>query len=167
MQFYNLQFRYRTHWIAAEKRETRALYWPRSPPRQRVQHLAVAKYMEKKLNPFLPQQFLLLLLSFLGLSLPPLVFLIVPFEFAPSTRDRPVRSQLPEEDICGCDSALTLKRNERRERKRETRRRETTNRKGKLTATTDRHTGCPILTNDRFFWNFLNFDTWNYFSRIL
>lgn len=47
MQFYNLQFRYRAHWIAAEKREIRALYWPRSWPRRRAQHLAIAKYMER------------------------------------------------------------------------------------------------------------------------
>lgn len=47
MQLYNLQFRYRVHWIATEKREIWALYWPRSWPRRRVQHLAVVKYTER------------------------------------------------------------------------------------------------------------------------
>ena len=65
-----------------------------------------------------------------------------------------------EEDICGCDSALALKRNgeekegrrgeERRERQRlgETR---VVNREGKLTATTVQYIVSNLNFDDRFF----------------
>lgn len=147
MQFYNLQFRYRAHWIAAEKREIRALYWPRSWPRRRAQHLAIAKYMERNRILFLHCG-LFYYCSLFSVDLPPSIFLAVLFELAPSARDRLV------EPVTG-GGYLRLwfsadSQEKREERKEEARRRGTTNRKRKPTATSDQYIGCPISTNDRF-----------------
>lgn len=147
MQFCNVQFRYRVHWIAAEKREIWALYWPRSWPRRRVQHLAIVKYMERNRVLFLHCG-LFYYCSLFSVDLPPSIFLAASFELAPSARDRLV------EPVTG-GGYLRLwfsadSQEKREERKEETRGREATNRKRKPTATSDRYIRCPISTNDRF-----------------
>lgn len=58
----------------------------------------------------LPSRSLLLLLSFLGRS-SSVVFPRRSLRALLEVRETDRWSQLPEEDICGCDSALTLKRN--------------------------------------------------------
>lgn len=79
-------------------------------------------------------------------------------------------SKLPEEDICGCDSALALKRNERSKRRGRERERfgekRAANREGKPTATTDQYIVSDVNFNDRFFGSSPEFGTGYLFKNL-
>lgn len=100
---------------------------------------------------------LLPLLSFLGGPVrPPPFFLAVPSSWELEELRESRWSKLPEEDICGCDSALPLSRETGEaakggERKTDLVRSGAANREGKPTATTVRYMVSDLSFSDRFF----------------
>jgi len=117
-----LQSQYRARWIvAAEERETRALYWPRSWPRRSAASPSQSTWwgtvsLHLRRGPRCTVSFTAALFS--QRLVRPLSFFLVACLHGSSKSRESQWSKLPEEDICGCDSALALKRNGRSSKRR-------------------------------------------------